>query len=65
MTEIEKYAVKMLHEGGEGIAEDDLNEDDELSNRDHRKACDLSIDMAHAVRDNADSFLGWFRSVTK
>lgn len=65
MTEIEKYAMSMLHQGGEGIAEDDLNEDGEISDDDHQEACALSIYMAHAIRDNQSSFLAWFRSVAK
>lgn len=62
MTEIEKYAIDMLHEGGESVAEDDLNEDEAISDEDHPAACTLSIAMARAIRNNPEGFLAWFRS---
>jgi hypothetical protein len=64
MTEIEKYAIELLHEGGEGIAEDDLNEAGGLDDDSHQEACALSIAMAHAIRDNDEGFLAWFRRVS-
>jgi hypothetical protein len=64
MTEIEKYAIEMLHEGGEGIAEDDLNEAGGIDDDSHQEACALSVAMAHAIRDNAEAFLAWHRQVS-
>lgn len=67
MTEIEKYAIKLLHEGGESTAEDDLDEGETFAidqEQDWRNACDLSIQMAHAVRDNPEAFLAWYRQVS-
>jgi hypothetical protein len=63
MNKIASYAIDMLTRGGESVAEDDLNEDGEIDDRDHPAACDLSIKMAHAIRDNSDSFLAWYRTI--
>jgi hypothetical protein len=64
MTDIEKYAIEMLHEGGEHVAEDDLNEAGGLDDDSHQEACALSVAMAHAIRDNAEAFLAWYRQVS-
>lgn len=67
MTEIEKYAIELLHQGGESMAEDDLDEGEVFAidqEQDWRNACDLSIAMAHAVRDHAEEFLAWYRQVS-
>lgn len=65
MTDIELYAIQTLHMGGESVAEDDTDEDGNFEKaEDHRAACDLSIKMAHAVRDNPQAFLEWFRAVS-
>lgn len=64
MTEIEKYAIETLSQGGEGIAEDDLNEAGGLDDDSHQEACALSVAMAHTVRDNGEAFLAWFRQVS-
>jgi hypothetical protein len=68
LTKSEKYAITLLHEGGESTAEDDLDEGEtftEDEEQDWRNACDLSIQMAHAVHDHAEEFLAWFREVTR
>lgn len=64
MTEIEKYAIKLVADGAEGIAEDDMDEDGTFDTEDDwHDAMNLGVDMAQAVAKNADSFLAWFRSV--
>jgi hypothetical protein len=67
MTKIEMYAVKLVAEGGEYSAEDDLNETEEFEEseeRQWREACDLGVDMAQAIARNAESFVSWYRSVS-
>jgi hypothetical protein len=68
LTQIEKYAIELLHQGGEHMAEDDLDEGEVFAieqEQDWRSACDLSIEMAHAVRDHPEEFLAWFREATR
>lgn len=64
MNDIEDYAITLLHEGGESLAEDDMNESGDIDDNNHGGAVDLSIKMAHAVRDNAEAFLAWYRQVS-
>jgi hypothetical protein len=49
---IEEYAIDLVCVGAEHVAEDDLNEDEQIADADHQAACDLAIDIAHAIRDN-------------
>lgn len=67
MDKIQQYAIQMLHQGGESTAEDDLDEGEFFAEDEEvewRGACDLSIDMAHTIRDNAESFLAWYAQVS-
>lgn len=65
MNDIETYAVKLVAEGAESSAEDDLDEDGVFDDEDDwREAGDLGVKMARAIGDNAEAFLGWYRSVT-
>lgn len=65
MTEIEKYAITLLHTGGESTAEDDTDESGRFdSEDDFAEACAMSVAMAHAVRDHAEEFLAWYRQVS-
>lgn len=62
---VDDYALKLVHEGAESIAEDDMNESGELDNDDDLPAAiKLAIDMAHAIRDNPVGFRAWHRSVS-
>lgn len=62
---VDDYALKMLYEGAESYAEDDMDESGELDGEDDlADAIRLTIDMAHAIRDNPVAFRTWFRSVT-
>lgn len=66
MDKIEKYAIDLLHQGGESTAEDDLDEGEvftEDEETDWRTACELSIEMAHAIRDHPAYFLSWYRGL--
>ncbi len=54
---VEEYAIDLVASGAESVAEDDLNEDGEVADEDHQKACNLAIDIAHAIRDNPDVIL--------
>lgn len=63
MTDIEKYAVKLVGEGAESIAEDDMDEDGEFANEeDWRTASALGVKMACAIKTNPEAFLMWYRS---
>lgn len=64
MTEIEQYAVSLVHEGAAHCAQDDMGEDaDNLTGQQWREACDLGRKMAQAIDDNPGYFLSWFRSI--
>jgi hypothetical protein len=66
VDKIEAYAVKLVAEGGESTAEDDMNEMGEFTDEEREDwiiACDLGVQMAHAVGRNAESFTAWYRSV--
>jgi hypothetical protein len=64
MNDIEKYAVKLVAEGAESVAEDDLDEDGEFENEDDwRTASDLGVKMARTIADNPEALLGWYRSI--
>ncbi len=64
MTEIEKYAVSLVGTGALSYAEDDMDEEHELDNRDDlRLAIRFTINMATAIRDNPESFRLWLAQV--
>lgn len=62
---IDDYALKLLYEGAESCAEDDMDEGEELDDpeNDLRPAIRSAIAMAHAIRDNPASFRAWAASV--
>jgi hypothetical protein len=55
----EEYAVKLIADGGESTAEDDLNEDGECDDAEHDRAVVLACAMAWTIGNNANSFLAW------
>lgn len=57
METTEQYAIKLVADGAEMVAEDDTNEDGEIAEDDHEAACDLAIDIANAIRDNPEVVL--------
>jgi hypothetical protein len=57
MTPIEKYAMGMVVSGTRHVAEDDLNEDGELSEPDWIEACNLGLLMARAIEENPQVIL--------
>jgi hypothetical protein len=62
---IDDYALKLLHEGAQSYAEDDIDESGELDNEDDLPlAIKQAISMAHAIRDNPASFRVWVESVS-
>lgn len=66
MEKIEEYAVKLVAQGGESAAEDDLDEMEEFEEDEEqqwRQATDLGVEMAQAIGKNRESFLAWYRSV--
>jgi hypothetical protein len=52
MKTIDEYAIDLVCSGAESTAEDDLNEEEEIADADHQAACDLAIEIAHAIRAN-------------
>lgn len=61
MNDIEKYAVKLVGEGAESVAEDDIDEEGEFDDEeDWRIAADLGVKMARAIQNNPGSFLAWY-----
>jgi hypothetical protein len=63
MTEIEKYAVGLVEAGAAFFAQDDMDESGEFTNEEEwREACALGARMALAVKNNPESFLGWYLS---
>lgn len=66
MTEIEKYAISMVGDGGESVAEDDLDEDGVFGAQrqvEHHDAMDLGVKMARAIKDNPEAFLAWYHTI--
>lgn len=64
MTEIEKYAIKLVAEGAESTAEDDMDEDGVFASEDEwRGAGDLGVKMARAINNNPEAFLAWYRTL--
>lgn len=49
---VEEYAIDLVTYGAESVAEDDLNEDDKIANKDHEAAVRLALDMVDAIRAN-------------
>lgn len=52
MKTIEEYAIDLVCEGAEHCGTDDLNEEGEIAEEDHRAACDLAVEIAQAIRAN-------------
>jgi uncharacterized protein (DUF2461 family) len=64
MNDIEKYAVKLVGEGAESVAEDDIDEDGEFANEDDwRTAADLGVKMGRAIKDHPEAFHAWYVSI--
>jgi hypothetical protein len=61
MKTTEEYAIDLVVSGAEHVAEDDLNESEEIAEADHGPACDLAIEIAHAIRDNPAAALALAR----
>lgn len=57
MKTIEEYAIDLVTDGAESVAEDDLNEDGEIADEDHEAAMDLAIEIAHAIKANPRAVL--------
>ncbi len=52
MKTIDEYAIDLIAQGAESLAEDDLNENGDIAEEDHDAACDLAIRLAHAIKAN-------------
>ena len=64
MNDIEKYAVDLVGEGAESVAEDDTDEEGHFENEDAwRASCDLGVKMARTIKDNPEAFLAWYISI--
>lgn len=49
---IEEYAIDLIVSGARSLAEDDLNESEEIAEEDHQAACDLALKLVRAIEDN-------------
>lgn len=56
---VEEYAIELVVEGAQHVAEDDTNENGDIADGAHSAACDLALDMAKAIKDNPRSFAEW------
>lgn len=63
MKTVEEYAVELVVVGAIHVAEDDLNEDEDIADEDHGPACDLALKIAAAIKVNPAAFLAWYRSL--
>lgn len=52
MKTIEEYAIELVADGAISLAEDDMNEEDEIADGDHQEACRLAEKIARAIRAN-------------
>lgn len=52
MKTIEEYAIELVVQGAQHVAEDDLNEDEDIAQEDHEAACKLALDIARAIKAN-------------
>lgn len=57
MKTIAEYAVELVVVGAIHVAEDDLNEEDDIAEEDHQAACDLALDIARAIKANPEVVL--------
>lgn len=65
MTEIETYAVGLAGEGAESLATDDMDEEGVFASEDDwRIARSLGVKMGRAIKDNPESFLDWYLTVS-
>jgi len=56
-TEAEQYALQMVLSGAESVIEDDLNENGELSDEQHERACEFGYTLLHAIRYHRSQLL--------
>jgi hypothetical protein len=49
---IDQYAIDLIVKGTQHLAEDDLNEEGEIAEENHRAACDLALRIADAIAAN-------------
>ncbi len=64
MTQIESYAVELVHEGAGHIAQEDSDEEGVFeSEGDWQSARKLGLDMASTIEANPESFLAWYREM--
>jgi hypothetical protein len=61
MSTIEEYAIGIVASGAESTIEDDLNEDGEVTDDDHPKACALALAIVRAIRANPGEILALAR----
>lgn len=55
---VEEYAIALVVEGAESRSEDDMNEDGQIADEGHEKACALAWKIAQAIRANPAVVLG-------
>jgi hypothetical protein len=64
LTDVQAYAIDLVAEGAEGVAEDDLDENGVLNDDDKLgEAIDLACTMARTIGSNPAAFLAWYDSI--
>lgn len=53
----EHYALDMVLSGAESVIEDDPNENGELSDEQHTRACEFGYALLHAIRYHRSTLL--------
>lgn len=60
-NEAEAYALQMVLSGAESVIEDDLNEDGELDDEQHERACEFGYALLRAIRDHRSALVATAR----
>jgi len=59
MKTVEEYAVDLVCDGAESHAEDDIDEDGELTALEHEVAVDLAMRIIRALRAHPEALVRW------
>lgn len=65
LTVAERYALKLIADGAESFAEDDMNEEGLLGVRQHQTAVKLALSLVALIRDHGDVILRVLREPSR
>jgi hypothetical protein len=60
---VEQYAIWLVTSGARDLIDADMNEREEITQKDYRKATRLALDIAEAIEANPQGFMAWYRSI--